>query len=378
MHTPWIGQRKMVVIPAIVNDPQYNPPPANWVDLIRQRLFYDPDPTTGLDRSLRSYIYTLSYGKAILEADVVNPVTVQPCDINAAIEACPSSHLYEYACLVFTGGTHGCGGWAFWDYLFPFNPPRSPNNLRNWCRVNMGEGLGVWCMEVLHMCTGFGDLYNTNPAPGNFDNMACSCGTHLSTFTKLKLGWLDPSSVPTATVGGGSTFTLHAVALLQPPPPGRVAAVRIPSTISKRYFLVEARLRVDPYERATPGVSGGIPSEGIVVYEVNEATWPVQLRTPTALSAGQKYSNQAEQLEVNVVSAVPGGFTVSIASTENPKCAGLRNLIAEADEEIHDLQDELQKAAPGSKPYFASQIRKWQAKRTKAQQEAVGLGCRLP
>ncbi len=116
--------------------------------------------------------------------------------------------------------------------------------------------------------------------------MACRCGTHPSTFTKWKLGWLDPSDIVTAPAYTASTFTLHALELLQPPPPGRVTAVRIPSTISQRYFLVEARLRIDPYDRPTSGISSGIPGEGVVIYEIDEAVWPVQLRTPTALSVG--------------------------------------------------------------------------------------------
>ena len=398
MHTPWIGSRKIAIIPAVVNDPKFNPPPANWVDLIRQRIFYDPDPATGVDRSLRAYIHTISYGRALLEADIYDPVTVpwSHCGAtqDAAIQATPAAHAYEYACVVFTAGTHGCNGWAFYDNPpFPFSPPppSGTNNLRNWCYVSMGASLGVWSMEIMHAMTAFGDLYNTIPHPGNFDNMACNCGTHPSTFTKLKLGWLNPSLVHTATdvnwdsighanqvvamtainnklfaatsdnklwwrdpvgtnvdwveighanyvvamaainnklfaatsdnklwwrdpVGHGGTFTLHALALLQPPPPGRVTAVRISSGISQRYFLVEARLRIDSYEKATPGISSGIPSEGVVVYEIDEAVWPVQLRTPNALSLGQKYSNPAEKLEIEVTSSVPGGFTVAIRS----------------------------------------------------------------
>jgi len=206
MHTPWIGSRKIAVIPAVVNDPKFNPPPANWVDLIRQRIFYDPDPASGVDRSLRAYIHTISYGKALLEADIFDPVTIpwSHCGAaqDAAIQASPAAHAYGYACVVFMGGTHGCQGWAFYDNPpFPFNPPppSGTNNLCNWCYVSMDASLGVWSMEIMHATTGFGDLYNTNPHPGNFDNMACSCGTHPSTFTKLKLGWLDPSLVHTAT-----------------------------------------------------------------------------------------------------------------------------------------------------------------------------------
>src|SRR2546421_3456618 len=31
MHTPWIGSRKIAVIPAVVNGPNFSPPPANWI-----------------------------------------------------------------------------------------------------------------------------------------------------------------------------------------------------------------------------------------------------------------------------------------------------------------------------------------------------------
>ncbi len=346
---------------------------------IQQRFFYDPDPNTGIDRSLRAYIYTISYGKALLVADVFNPVTVQPCDIDAAINATPAVAPYEFACIVFTGGTHGCRGWAFWDNPpFPFNPAVVTNNLRNWCRFAMDEPLGVWAMETMHTLTAFGDLYNTNPHPGSFDNMACSCGTHPSTFTKWKLGWLDPSDIVTAPASTASIFTLHALELLQPPPPGRVTAVRIPSTISQRYFLVEARLRIDPYDRPTSGISSGIPSEGVVIYEIDEAAWPVQLRTPTALSVGQNYTNSAEQLELDVSASVPGGFTVSIRSTENPACAAIRDEIADARAEIADLQADLQGATPAEKAGIVRGIRAQQAKINSARQRGRSLGCRLP
>lgn len=92
-------------------------------------------------------------------------------------------------------------------------------------------------MEILHMTTGFGDLYNTTPHPGRFDEMACACGTHPSTYTKIRLGWIDPSEIPSLLPGAGD-HTLHAVALLHPAPPARVAGVRISSNMwAGRYFL---------------------------------------------------------------------------------------------------------------------------------------------
>src|SRR6185436_8589610 len=134
----------------------------------------------------------------------------------------------------------------------------------------------------------------------NIAAMAAINGKLFAATKDNKLWWRD-----------GGAFTLHALGLLQPPPSDRVTAIRIPSAIPSRYFLVEARLSADPYDSATAGLSVGIPSQGVVVYEI-DAAWPVQLRTPVALSPGQKYTNATEQLEIEVVAAVPGGFTTTV------------------------------------------------------------------
>ena len=260
-----------------------------------------------------------------------------------AIRRLPAGHSYEYACVVFTGGSHNCRGWAFYEN------PRFPgtSSLRHWCYVSTGEGLGVWAMELMHTLTGFGDLYQTTE-----------------------------SQVRTTGAGSGATFTLHAPGLLQPSPPGRIAAIRIPSTISQHYFLMEARLGVDPYERSTPGVSAGLPPEGVVVYEIDEAVWaPVHLRA--VLSTGQSYTNQAEQLEISATAQVAGGFTVTLRSTEHPDCSAIRHQIAEAEAEIRSLQEELQHAAPGEKAEILDRIREWRAIQRTAQQHGAELGCRL-
>jgi hypothetical protein len=251
--------------------------------------------------------------------------------------------------------------------------------LNQWCYVSMDAPLGTWAMELLHILTGFGDLYDGIPHPGQFDVMACNCGPHPSTFTKLKMGWLDPANVPTLGGRGPAQFALHALGLLQPPPPGRATTLKIPSNVSQRYFLVEARLRVDPYENATPGVSQGIPSEGVVVYEVDETRWPpVFLRTPTALSPGQQYENQAESLEITVDSRVPGGFTVSVGTPQHPRCSEILDEIRAAEEEIRGLQEQLGSAGPGEKAAIIREIRRWQVILSGAQQRARDLGCDLP
>jgi len=169
-------------------------------------------------------------------------------------------------------------------------------------------------MEFLHAATGFDDLYKTSPHPGRFDEMACNCGTHPSSFTKSKLGWIPTNAIRRLGQGEGEeSFTLHAISLLQPPPPGRVAGLRIPTSQASRYFLLEARLRTDAYEQGFAGLSSGIPSEGVVVYEVDETVWaPVKLRTTTAVRVGQSFRSEADKLFVSVTDAVAGGFTVFV------------------------------------------------------------------
>jgi len=273
---------------------------------------------------------------------------------------------------VFPGGSHGCAGWAFYD-----NPPfPGTANLRNWCYVSLDQPLGVWAMETMHALTGFGDLYQTSDGrPGKFDNMDCACGTHPSSFTKLKLGWLEQNQVRTAAAQSPLRVDLHAVALLQPSPPGRAAAVRIPANSGGRYFLAEARLGVDPYERATPGISDGIPSDGVVVYEVNETEWaPLHLRA--VLNPGQTYENQADGFRITTDAAIPGGFTVTVTSTEHPDCPATREAIAEAEAEIASLQADLSTAAPGEKAGIVAAIRRWQATLRKERDRARVNGCR--
>ncbi|HEY4682658.1 MAG TPA: hypothetical protein VIH17_05335, partial [Candidatus Acidoferrales bacterium] len=273
--------------------------------------------------------------------------------MGAGIRSLPSNHGYTMACIVVPSGGPHRTGWAYWH--------SSPvNGIQHAARVNLQEGLGVWAMEVVHMATEFGDLYNTDPNLGAFDNMAASSGTHPSAHTKLAMQWLDGVTVATHR-GRQSRFNLWAIALLQPPPPGRVAAVRIPSRVSSNHFLIEARLRVDPYERPS-FASSGIPSEGVIVYEV-AARHEVYLRTPTALSVGQTYATGGEEdLEVRVSAALPGGFSFVIRTPEHPECPRLREQIQLLRESIESEED------PYIRRGMISALRR-------AQERARDLGC---
>ena len=187
----WIGRKKLALVP--VFRPNAHPPdqiPDHWEDLIEQRLFNDPDPKTGVDRSLRTYIHTVSSGLADFDAEVQAMETVDAQDVPPdALEGAPgpfghtlgdwlrSHDGFDVAALVMLGGV-GAGTSAGF-----------------WCRFVMAEGVGVWAMEFMHSLTGFGDLYPFGGNMGAFDEMACSCGTHPSAFTKRAIQWLDPSAI---------------------------------------------------------------------------------------------------------------------------------------------------------------------------------------
>ena len=382
MITPWIGNKKVLVIPTIVTGSNlYNPPPPNWMEEINRRIYYDPHPDTGLDRSLRQYIHKISYGKALLTADISDPISVpaapdQSCRTGAAIQTHPHSHLYEFAMVIFTDGPHPCGGMAAWGGLFQFSPPRAGNILHGRTRFKMSDPVGVWAMELLHMTTGFGDLYFTNPNPGRFDEMACACGTHPTAYTKMSMGWINSSDMPFAGNVLSQDFLLHAIGLIQPPPPGRVSAVRISTDTPGKYFVIEARLFVDQFEKATAGASSGIPNEGVLINEVDPSLpSPLKLITPKALTTGQQYEIQDLGITIKVSSTINGGFEVNVTSSGKKVCDSLRNQIGALNNIIRGLQEQLQNASPAQKPGIIQMIRTEQARIKNLITQMVDLGC---
>ncbi len=135
------------------------------------------------------------------------------------------------------------------------------------------------------------------------------CGTHPSAYTKAAVGWLDGSAIKRYALGSGR-YDLYSVGLTQPPPSGRVTAVRVGSQVP--YVMIEARQRVDQFDR-------NIPSEGVIVYRVQtsdrlghaQKLAPIELLTTTALQPGQSFTLD-DGLNVQVVGALPGGFSVRV------------------------------------------------------------------
>lgn len=300
----WIGRKKLALIP--LYRPNAYPPdqiPPDWNNDILRRVLFDPDASTGADRSLRAYVHAASSGLADLDAVVMPTTVIDQQDVPANIlEGQLGSQLrgqgFDAAAIVMLGGPGAGTASGFW------------------VRFVMLEGVGVWAMEFMHSLTGFADLYPFNGNMGAFDEMACACGTHPSAYTKAAVGWLDASAIALHT-SRAAGYVLHSVGLVQPPPTGRSAAVRIGSQVP--YLMVEARQRVDQFD-------GGIPSEGVIVYRVQTSdplghaqnnTAPIERLTTTALTVGQAFISDTN-VSVSVTGNIAGGFLVLVDDRNAP------------------------------------------------------------
>jgi len=346
----WIGRKKLALVP--LSRPNAHPPdqiPADWEDLILRRVLFDPTPGTGADRSLRAYIHAASSGRADLDVVVMPRMTVDQQDVPVGfLEGQLGAQLrdqgFNAAAIVMLGGlgagTSQRGGF--------------------WARFVMLEGVGVWAMEFMHCLTGFDDLYPFNGDMDRFDEMACSCGTHPSAYTKGAIGWLDASAIAMHS-GQSADYHLHSVGLVQPPPSGRVAAVRIGSLVP--YLMVEARQRVDQFD-------ANILSEGVIVYQVQTSdplgsaqngTAPIKLLTTTALKQGQIFTSSSG-VKVQVKSTLVGGFTVHIIRPADPRCANILQQIVDIDELLKEESD-------------LQLIKKLRAQRSILKKQSQQLGC---
>ncbi|RNC68068.1 MAG: hypothetical protein ED859_11605 [Desulfuromonadales bacterium] len=305
----WIGRKKLAFLPVhrLNAQPPDEPVPADWPSEILRRVLFDPTPPTGADRSLRAYIQAASSGQADLDAvvlpmQVIDRQDVPPNAFEAQFGAQLREQGFDAAALVMLGGpgagtAESVGGF--------------------WARFVMAEGLGVWAMELIHCLASIDDLYTFGGNMGGFEEMAGALGTHPSAYTKSIAGWLDVSAITRHTNHTAAvTYNLHAIGLVQPPPTGRVGAVRIGSQVP--YLMVEARLMNDQFDAQ-------IPAPGVIVYRVQTSspqgtaqnqTMPLQLLTlksdgkPTALNVGQSFT--AGDLKVKVVKALSGGFSISV------------------------------------------------------------------
>jgi hypothetical protein len=307
----WIGRKKIAFVP--LSRPNAHPPdfiPPDWENDILRRVLYDPDPATGKDKSLRAFIHTVSSGVADLDAIVTERHSVDLQDVPASVlEGEIGARLRAEGCdaatIVMLGG------------------PGAGTNSGFWSRFVMLEPVGTWAMEFMHGLTGFTDIYpfgddvdQQDPVMGLYDEMSAAGGTHPSAYTKAGIQWLDRATIA-EHVGRVSAYALHAISLTQPPPTGRVAAVKIGANVP--YLMVEARLMVDQFDAR-------IPKEGVIVYQVQTPDplghrvnhlRPLILKTSPALSVGQAFVSD-NAISISVTDTIPGGFLVVVEDRNAP------------------------------------------------------------
>jgi hypothetical protein len=292
-----LGTKRIAFIPII--RPRLDVPPQDWKAQIQRRAFSDID-STGNDVSLRAYFRAASYGRADIDGEVLDPVSLDQIDVpvNALFDRTPELRArgFDAAALVMVSG--GAGTAEYWPTAF-------------WARFSMQEQVGVWAMELLHVLAHFVDLYiYLDGADWWFDNMASASGTHPSAFTKLSFGWLDQEAIG-QLAGRFSLYDVQTLAERQNRQ-GQVRAVRIGA--SDPHLMVEARQKVDQFD-------GRIPNgEGVVVYQVESSDLDpnpgvvharLALKTRTPLAPGQSYTAE-NGVRINVLEAINRGYSVSV------------------------------------------------------------------
>lgn len=296
----WLGKKKLAFIP--VFRPQLDVVPPDWAQQIEKRIYLDPN-TGGADISLRTYIVKISNGRADLEGHVLpiqqtDRIDVPPTAFADRFESRLREQGFDAAALVMLGQP----------------PSGTADSGMFWVRFVMAEGAGVWAMEFIHILSGLGDLRSFGADItrdlGSYDVMSSAFNTHPTSYTKRDVGWLDPDSVTRHAVRS-AVYNLHVTALAQPAPAGRTTAVEVGA--QPPVLMLEARRMVDQFD-------AGIRAEGVIVYELTNresgALLPfrrplIELRTERGLQPGQGFVS-ATGVKVNVLSAIVGGFTVSV------------------------------------------------------------------
>ncbi len=344
MSIPWLGIQKIAVVPTF-NMQFDGPAPPDWDYLVMSRVLYDPDPMSGIDRSLRAYINALSYGQAVLDVrQFPRAFSNGPGVIEAAWQSLPSGHDCPYVLCVIPWADGDSNRIGFFEGV-------GQNGVIAVARVAMYDILsikrrqitGVWAMEVLHAMIGWPDLYKAHGIKmDDWDNMTYNAGTHSCAHLKLRPGWIAATDIANHS-GHLHNYDLQSLSI-SPPPPGRFAAVRIRSTRTGNVFMAEARLKSDVYERGfAPLVGGGsefrgLPGEGVIVYQTHDDLQET-LFMGGPIGSGQTYDNAAEGFSVHVVQAIDGGATIRVTVAADPRCPRILEQIRELDELIREETD---------------------------------------
>lgn len=205
-----------------------------------------------------------------------------------------------------------------------WNPPWSFNNLAPLAH-EMGHGYGL---PHANNSDGDSDPYdnpwdvmssawrnaNSNPTYG-------TVAKHLSTYSRDRLGWIDPSRKLTVS----AVVPQYAIQLDRASLAGSVnpqmLVLRVPGEPTSRYYTVEARKRVGYYDANLAG-------NAVIIHAVDtgrrEPAWSMDASVPPANVAnnegsmfkpGEVWSAPGGAFQVRVLSENANGFTVSLCGS---------------------------------------------------------------
>jgi M6 family metalloprotease-like protein len=192
--------------------------------------------------------------------------------------------------------------------------------------------LGVYCHEFGHLL-GLPDMYDTHSGKsrmGNWELMdkglwnghpAGSTPSELSSWSRIRLGWLSPSNIMTFQLDSAERQAI--VPLETPPANNSITTVMIPIG-ENEYYLFENRQSI--------GNDAALPDHGLVGYHINEDQSDFStIQTPAALAAlhlGDLMS--VSQVKAKVIAAFQTGVLLvgfGRASDEPTQPGSVLNLI---------------------------------------------------
>ena len=241
----------------------------------------------------------------------------------------------------------------------------------------MGHALGLDHSWSANPDTVYGDRWDIMSAMNVWtftSNYGAPAGPGVNAPYLTRLGAIPASRVWTATAAR-PLETVPLAALSEPQAPGYLTATVPPKFLGPGqnvtyFFEFRCRQRWDK----------GIPSDTVLVHEVRANGLSFLLSPQLVPGLGTAFSTPGGDLRATVssVDSLQATATITIQTrpaTEPPRCQEIRNEIVELEGEIASLQEDLQTAAPGEKPFIAAQIRRHRNRIAALGREAAGLGC---
>ncbi|MHA1145402.1 MAG: M6 family metalloprotease domain-containing protein [Candidatus Helarchaeota archaeon] len=232
-----------------------------WYRSAHTKVYYGADDVTGHD-NLNGPIYELAREAAILADDAVD---FSQYDID-------HDGIVDHLIIIYAGDSQSTSGqpndiWAHrWNI---YGTPLYLDGVRLYGYTAQAENskMGTFAHEFGHDI-GLPDLYDINYASefvrkwglmaSGGHNDAGYHPAHMTSWSKMQLGWIDSSKIATVMDGEIKTFLLEPLELAS----SQIQVIKIPLT-STTYFLVENRQKL--------GYDLYLPDDAVIISYVDES-----------------------------------------------------------------------------------------------------------